>query len=481
GFLELVDPAPVIGHRPAVERALERLGLVVRVVDQDLRGLPAHVDPGIVVPVLLWRDHAVADEHDLAVVEVDPLDFAIADADPVQANRVALAGNGQRLVVAGGNLDQRHVLEPAAVVARLQPGALELLDQVGERLLLARRPRRAPLELVERERAGDLLQRRLGQLPGSDLGIAGDRGASGRGEEGKEGAGESQHRGHLSDGNARLWHRLRRAATLPSPAEPCTGWRMTGDWQRAIERARAHAPFLAVALDRQPELAELLAQGDGEAALAFARTAGEGADELGVALRRERLALATALAIGDLAGAFPLARVMAELSDFADRALDAAIAEAIRRRVPEAEPGGFAAIALGKHGARELNYSSDIDPMLLFAPERLPRRERDEPGEAAQRYAQAVVEMLTRQTGEGYVFRVDLRLRPASEVSPLALSFNAAMSHYESSALAWERAAFIRSRAAAGDREAGEAFLGALRPFVWRRSLDFTAIEEIRR
>lgn len=256
---------------------------------------------------------------------------------------------------------------------------------------------------------------------------------------------------------------------------------MTGDWQRAIERARAHAPFLAVALDRQPELAELLAQGDGEAALAFARTAGEGADELGVALRRERLALATALAIGDLAGAFPLARVMAELSDFADRALDAAIAEAIRRRVPEAEPGGFAAIALGKHGARELNYSSDIDPMLLFAPERLPRRERDEPGEAAQRYAQAVVEMLTRQTGEGYVFRVDLRLRPASEVSPLALSFNAAMSHYESSALAWERAAFIRSRAAAGDREAGEAFLGALRPFVWRRSLDFTAIEEIRR
>src|SRR5690606_22998222 len=160
------------------------------------------------------------------------------------------------LVVAGGNLDQRHVLEPAAVVARLQPGALELLDQVGERLLLARRPRRAPLELVERERAGDLLQRRLGQLPGSDLGIAGDRGASAAGGGGRQGGGEPQPGGHLWDGNARPWHRLRRAATWPPPAEPCTGWRVTGGWQRAMERAPAHAPFLAVALDRQPEPAE---------------------------------------------------------------------------------------------------------------------------------------------------------------------------------------------------------------------------------
>ncbi len=139
------------------------------------------------------------------------------------------------------------------------------------------------------------------------------------------------------------------------------------------------------------------------------------------------------------------------------------------------------ALALGKQGAGELNYSSDIDPILLYDPERLPRRERDEPGEAAQRYATTLMETLTRQTGEGYVFRVDLRLRPASEVSPLALSFNAALSHYESSALAWERAAFIRARAAGGDIAAGEQFLRAIRPFVWRRSLDFTALEEIRR
>ncbi|WP_374407569.1 bifunctional [glutamate--ammonia ligase]-adenylyl-L-tyrosine phosphorylase/[glutamate--ammonia-ligase] adenylyltransferase [Pelagerythrobacter sp.] len=255
---------------------------------------------------------------------------------------------------------------------------------------------------------------------------------------------------------------------------------MTPDWPEAIARARANAPFLARALDRQPELEALLAEGDGEAALAWARQAGSGAGAE-VALRRERLALAAALAVGDLAGAFPVARVMAELSVFADRALDRAIGEAIARRVEGAEPAGMIALALGKHGAGELNYSSDIDPILLYDPETLPRRERDEPGEAAQRYAREIVQMLSAQTAEGYVFRVDLRLRPASEVSPLAISTDAALSHYESSALAWERAAFIRARAAAGDVAPGEDFLAAIRPFVWRRSLDFGAIEEIGR
>lgn len=255
---------------------------------------------------------------------------------------------------------------------------------------------------------------------------------------------------------------------------------MQADWQEAIDRARRHSPFLALALERQSELAALLEAGDGKAALLAATEAGEGPD-VGSALRRERLALATTLAIGDLAGGFPLSRVVGELSAFADRALDRAITDAIRRRVPDAEPQGFVAIALGKQGAGELNYSSDIDPILLFDPERLPRRERDEPADAAQRYARSIVETLSRQTGEGYVFRVDLRLRPASEITPLAISFNAALSHYESSALAWERAAYIRARAAAGDIAAGEEFLAAIRPFVWRRSLDFTALEEIRR
>jgi glutamate-ammonia-ligase adenylyltransferase len=253
------------------------------------------------------------------------------------------------------------------------------------------------------------------------------------------------------------------------------------DFTGAIARARLHAPFLAAALERLPELGEMLAAGRIEEALAQACAAGEGAPDLNAALRRERLALALALGVGDLAGAVPLARVMAELSAFADRALEAAIAHAIRQRAPTAEPAGFAAIALGKHGAEELNYSSDIDPILLYDPARLPRRERDEPGEAAQRVARHVVETLSRVDAEGYVFRVDLRLRPASEVSPLAIPFEAAISHYESSALGWERAAFIRARAAAGDIAAGEAFLRTIQPFVWRRSLDFGAIEEIGR
>ena len=253
------------------------------------------------------------------------------------------------------------------------------------------------------------------------------------------------------------------------------------DWQSTLARAEAEAPFLALAMARQPALVDRLAAGEGEAALVLARAAGADAGDVGIALRRERLALALALAIGDLAGAFPLARVMAELSAFADRALDAAILDALRRRVPDAAADGFFALALGKHGAGELNYSSDIDPILLYDPMRMARRERDDPGEAAQRVAQHIVRTLGHVDAEGYVFRVDLRLRPASEISPLALPVEAALGHYESAALAWERAAFIRARAAAGDVVAGDAFLAAIRPFVWRKSLDFGAIAEIGR
>ncbi|MGB3167362.1 MAG: glutamine-synthetase adenylyltransferase, partial [Alteraurantiacibacter sp.] len=256
---------------------------------------------------------------------------------------------------------------------------------------------------------------------------------------------------------------------------------MEADWQSALEQARAHSPFLRLALERRPELAASLADGESEAALTAAKSSGGGASDTGQALRRERLSLALVLGVGDLAGAFTLGTVMAELSAFADRALDAAMLAAVRRRVEDADTTGFIGLALGKQGAGELNYSSDIDPILVFDPARLARRERDEPGEAAQRYARHVVELLSKPTGEGYVLRVDLRLRPASEVSPLAVPVGGAISHYESSALAWERAAFIRARAASGDIAAGEAFLDDIRPFVWRRSLDFTAIESIRR
>ncbi|WP_298306848.1 bifunctional [glutamate--ammonia ligase]-adenylyl-L-tyrosine phosphorylase/[glutamate--ammonia-ligase] adenylyltransferase [uncultured Erythrobacter sp.] len=251
------------------------------------------------------------------------------------------------------------------------------------------------------------------------------------------------------------------------------------DWKGALERARAHAPFLARSLDRQPALEELLASGKGEDALAWSRARGNH-ENAGIGLRRHRLGLATALAITDLARAFPLSRVLVELSSFADFALDKAIRTVIAERTGEDRCDGMIGLALGKQGASELNYSSDIDPILLYDPETLPRRSRDEPGEVAQRYARAIVKLLSENTVEGYVQRVDLRLRPASEISPLAVPLASAITHYQGQALAWERAAFIRARAAAGDIASGEAFLTEIAPFVWRQKLDFGAVEEIR-
>ncbi|MBY8825955.1 bifunctional [glutamine synthetase] adenylyltransferase/[glutamine synthetase]-adenylyl-L-tyrosine phosphorylase [Sphingomonas colocasiae] len=248
----------------------------------------------------------------------------------------------------------------------------------------------------------------------------------------------------------------------------------------ALQRAADHSPFLRHAIERNADLTALLAAGDLDGAMALAKRRGEGAESVGAGLRRARAALALVLAIGDLAGLLSMEVVTRELSDLADRALDRAIAAAIAERTPDEAPRGFAALALGKHGSRELNYSSDIDPILIFDPETLPRRAREEPVEAAVRIARRIVELLQSRDGDGYVFRVDLRLRPSPEATPLALPVNAAISHYESSALPWERAAFIRARAAAGDVALGESFLTAIRPFVWRRGLDYGAIAEIR-
>ena len=188
-------------------------------------------------------------------------------------------------------------------------------------------------------------------------------------------------------------------------------------------------------------------------------------------------ALATALA--DLSGLWTLEQVTRALSDMADRALDVAVAAAISERVPGAEPQGFAVLGLGKLGSHELNYSSDVDLILLHDRSKLPRRERDDVDEAAVRIARRVVELMQARDGDGYVFRVDLRLRPSSEVTPIVLPVEAAESYYQSEALPWERAAFIRSRACAGDIQLGERFLAEIGSFVWRRSLDYSAIRDI--
>ncbi|HEV2748380.1 MAG TPA: bifunctional [glutamine synthetase] adenylyltransferase/[glutamine synthetase]-adenylyl-L-tyrosine phosphorylase [Allosphingosinicella sp.] len=248
----------------------------------------------------------------------------------------------------------------------------------------------------------------------------------------------------------------------------------------ALRRARAHSPFLKLQLETHPAVALALERGSAEQALAQALQAGEGAADVASALRRERSALALALGVADLAGEMPLEQVVTRLSDFADDALERALGAAVAARTPDAKPAGFAIVALGKHGSRELNYSSDVDLLFLFDPETLPLRPREDAGQAAVRIAQRVVELLQKRDGEGYVFRVDLRLRPSPEVTPIALPVDAAIGYYESSALAWERAAFIRARVVAGDRRLGRYFMEAIHPFLWRRTLDFGAIGELR-
>jgi [glutamine synthetase] adenylyltransferase / [glutamine synthetase]-adenylyl-L-tyrosine phosphorylase len=247
---------------------------------------------------------------------------------------------------------------------------------------------------------------------------------------------------------------------------------------QAIARAKAHSPFLAHLLEREAELVRNVerALNDPRAA---ARPDGTGMSE-GTALRHERRRLALLVALGDLSGRYDLTRVTGLLSGFADDALGRAIRAAIRERTPDAEPIGFAAIALGKLGSRELNYSSDIDPILIFDPATLPCRPREAPEEAAVRIGRRVVELLQARDGDGYVFRIDLRLRPSPEATPIVLPLEAAITYYESQALPWERAAFIRARACAGDMVLGNHFLDAIHPFVWRRAVDYGTIREIR-
>jgi glutamate-ammonia-ligase adenylyltransferase len=252
-----------------------------------------------------------------------------------------------------------------------------------------------------------------------------------------------------------------------------------GALANALERARAHSPFLRQQLIALPLVADALAEGSVAQAIGAGRRAGEEAPEPMAALRRARSGLALALGVGDLAGLLSFEEVVQSLSDLADDSLAQAVRVAQLERIPDEAPCGFAVIALGKLGSRELNYSSDVDLLFLFDPKRLPVRPREDPGEAAVRVGKRVVELLQKRTEDGYAFRVDLRLRPSAEVTPIALPVEAAIGYYESSALPWERAAFIRARFVAGDESVGRYFLDAIHPFVWRRSLDFGAIGEI--
>lgn len=207
----------------------------------------------------------------------------------------------------------------------------------------------------------------------------------------------------------------------------------------------------------------------------------------GLRLAKRRLALLTALA--DLGGVWSLEQVTGTLSDFADLACDTALRPALaneirRKKLPGMDQDdlatacGMVVLAMGKMGGGELNYSSDIDLICLFDEQRFVPDQYHEARSAFVRATRKMSGTLSDLTGEGYVFRTDLRLRPDPSVTPVCLAMEAAERYYESLGRTWERAAYIKARPAAGDLAAGQRFLDTLRPFVWRRHLDFTAIQD---
>jgi [glutamine synthetase] adenylyltransferase / [glutamine synthetase]-adenylyl-L-tyrosine phosphorylase len=212
------------------------------------------------------------------------------------------------------------------------------------------------------------------------------------------------------------------------------------------------------------------------------------ADQLGPALRQAKRRVALLVALADLGGIWPLETVTQTLTEFADCAVHlcvrALVGDEIRRgKLPGARPeaagtgAGMVVLAMGKMGAGELNYSSDIDLICLFDETRYPGAEQ-EARAAFIRVTRRMTALLSDSTDQGYVFRVDLRLRPDAAVTPVCLSMAAAESYYESVGRTWERAAYIKARPCAGDLAAGGAFLKSLIPFVWRKHLDFAAIQD---
>ncbi|RPE71780.1 glutamate-ammonia-ligase adenylyltransferase [Pacificibacter maritimus] len=212
-------------------------------------------------------------------------------------------------------------------------------------------------------------------------------------------------------------------------------------------------------------------------------------DQLDVGLRTAKRRIALLAGLCDLAGVWDLHAVTGALSDLADHATHAALRSHVGTEINRGKlPGqtqddidscaGMVALAMGKHGAGELNYSSDIDLICLFDETRFDPDSRMEARSAFIRATRKAMASLSELTGEGYVFRTDLRLRPDPSVTPVCFAMDAAERYYESVGRTWERAAFIKARAAAGDLTAGAEFLATLTPFVWRKHLDFAAIQE---
>ncbi|MGV6871215.1 bifunctional [glutamine synthetase] adenylyltransferase/[glutamine synthetase]-adenylyl-L-tyrosine phosphorylase [Pseudochelatococcus sp. B33] len=265
--------------------------------------------------------------------------------------------------------------------------------------------------------------------------------------------------------------------------------------RRLIAGLGEHSPFLwRLAVNDGARLERLLALGAEDSRDRILAEVAQAAAETDAPafmrrIRRARAEHALLVALADLGGVWPLEAVVESLSAFADAAVKSAVrfillnaVEAGRfsppdRQDPERD-SGLVVLALGKHGARELNYSSDIDIVLFYDPE-APVTGRDAPPAFFVKLARDLVKLLQERTGDGYVFRVDLRLRPDPGSTAPAVALPTAFTYYETVGQNWERAAFIKARAIAGDLALAERFLSDLKPFIWRKYFDFATIADI--
>ncbi|WGW02724.1 [protein-PII] uridylyltransferase family protein [Tropicibacter oceani] len=288
-----------------------------------------------------------------------------------------------------------------------------------------------------------------------------------------------------------------RITRLPRPFEPdrgqearaACGW-ATGEVADLIDGVGGSSPYLKGLIEKESDwLEQALDDVDGGFAQVRANLEAVPFDQIGPALRQAKRRVALLIALCDLSGVWELEQVTGTLTDFADHAvqmaLRAAIAHEIKRgKLPGASEddietaGGMVALAMGKMGAGELNYSSDIDLICLFDETRYDPDDYHDARASLVRATRTMAQTLNDLTGEGYVFRTDLRLRPDPSVTPVCMAMEAAERYYESLGRTWERAAYIKARPSAGDLQAGARFLETLKPFVWRKHLDFAAIQD---
>ena len=291
--------------------------------------------------------------------------------------------------------------------------------------------------------------------------------------------------------------RGRLAALLQSPAAAALAPALEVERVRALLLGLAdHSPYLWTLVAEDPaRTARLLSEPpeDPLAALNRALFARRDPDEAALmrALRLAKREAALLIALADLGGVWDFVAATEALTLFADAALRAALAFVLRRNAesgrlkldpaaPEVEAGsGVVVLALGKHGARELNYSSDVDLIVLYDTEARSIPNGVEPAPLIVRIVKQLARILQERTSDGYVLRVDLRLRPDPASTPVALSTSSAYAYYETVGQNWERAALIKARPAAGDLELGRRFLSELAPFIWRKYFDYATIADI--